>query len=50
MVLRVRDEAERDAPVRAVIRGDEHEPLLAQHSVQPVPSTGLLDETRGSKR
>ncbi|HEY0080269.1 MAG TPA: MFS transporter [Pyrinomonadaceae bacterium] len=47
MVLRVRDEAERDVPTRAVIRGDEHEPLLAQQSVQPVPSTGLVDETRG---
>jgi maltose/moltooligosaccharide transporter len=50
MVLRVRDEADSRVPERAVIRGDEDEPLLAQQSVQPVPSTGLIDETRGSKR
>jgi len=27
-----------------VIRGDEVEPILVQGSVQPVPSTGLIDE------
>jgi maltose/moltooligosaccharide transporter len=30
-----------DVPERAVIRGDEHEPLLVQGSVQPVPSSGM---------
>ncbi|HEX8068662.1 MAG TPA: MFS transporter [Pyrinomonadaceae bacterium] len=33
-----------DAPVRAVIAGDEHEPLIPPQSAQPVPSTGLVDE------
>ena len=33
-----------DAPQRAVIAGDEHEPFIPQHSAQPVPSTGLVDE------
>jgi maltose/moltooligosaccharide transporter len=41
----VRDEAE-SVPVGRVIRGDEHEPLLSQQSVQPVPSTGLIDKER----
>lgn len=46
LVTRVRDVA--DAPVaeRAVVRGDEYEPVLAQQSVQPVPSTGLVDDGR----
>jgi maltose/moltooligosaccharide transporter len=30
-----------DVPERAVIRGAEHEPLLVQGSVQPVPSSGM---------
>ncbi len=38
----VRDVAD-DVPARAVIRGDEHEPLIPQGSAQPVPSTGLID-------
>ncbi len=42
-VLVVRDEGDR-APVAAVIRGDEHEPLTTQMSAQPVPSTGLVDD------
>jgi maltose/moltooligosaccharide transporter len=41
----VRDVADR-VPARAVIRGDEHEPLTAQGSVQPVPSTGLVDDKK----
>ncbi len=45
-VLLVRDEADRDVPEAAVIQGDEHLPLTAQHSAQPVPSTGLIDEER----
>jgi maltose/moltooligosaccharide transporter len=32
---------ERDVPEPAVILGDEHEPLLVQESVQPVPSSGM---------
>ncbi|HYE14692.1 MAG TPA: hypothetical protein VD968_09655 [Pyrinomonadaceae bacterium] len=40
----VRDEADRDVPESAVIRGDEEEPLLVQQSAQPVPSTGLIDD------
>ena len=43
----VRDEADARVPEAAVIRGDEHEPVLVQQSVQPVPSTGLFDETGG---
>jgi len=42
----VRDVADR-APVRSVIGGDEHEPLMTQGTAQPVPSTGLLDDERG---
>lgn len=36
----VKDVAD-DIPTRAVIEGDEREPLTTQGSVQPVPSTGL---------
>ena len=43
LVTRVRD-TPADVPERAVIRGDEEEPLLVQQSAQPVPSTGLIDE------
>ena len=43
-VLLVRDVADRDVPEEAVIRADEYEPLTVQESVQPVPSTGLVDE------
>jgi maltose/moltooligosaccharide transporter len=42
-VLLVRDVAER-VPLGAVLRGDEHEPLITQGTAQPVPSTGLLDD------
>jgi maltose/moltooligosaccharide transporter len=44
LVTRVRDVADDDVPERAVIRGDEHVPLIPQGSAQPVPSTGLIDE------
>ncbi|HEX8129736.1 MAG TPA: MFS transporter [Pyrinomonadaceae bacterium] len=46
LVMRVRDVADEDVPERAVIRGDEHTPLIPQGSAQPVPSTGLIDEPR----
>jgi maltose/moltooligosaccharide transporter len=46
LVSRVTEPAERDVPEDAVIRGDEHEPLLVPQSVQPVPSTGLIDEEK----
>ena len=45
LVTRVREETDR-VPAEAVIRGDEHEPLLTQQSAQPVPSTGLVDDDR----
>ncbi len=44
-VALVRDVADR-VPEDAVIRGDEHEPLLTQGTAQPVPSTGLIDEEK----
>jgi maltose/moltooligosaccharide transporter len=44
LVTRVRDAADEGVPERAVIRGDEHVPLIPQVSAQPVPSTGLIDE------
>ncbi|OLE52466.1 MAG: MFS transporter [Acidobacteria bacterium 13_1_20CM_3_53_8] len=44
LVTRVRDISVRD--VRDVIRGDEVEPVLVQQSIQPVPSTGLIDEEK----
>jgi maltose/moltooligosaccharide transporter len=39
----VRDTGGRDVPTGAVIEADEHEPLTVQGSVQPVPSSGLVD-------
>jgi maltose/moltooligosaccharide transporter len=42
LVMLVRDDADR-VPARAVLDGDEHEPFVPQGSVQPVPSTGLID-------
>jgi maltose/moltooligosaccharide transporter len=41
-VVRVEDVG--DAPRREIIRGDEVEPILVQESIQPVPSTGLIDD------
>ncbi|HEX8163941.1 MAG TPA: MFS transporter [Pyrinomonadaceae bacterium] len=46
-LLLVRDVADRDAPARAVVAADGHEPLLVQQNAQPVPSTALADEARG---
>ena len=40
----VRDVGSRDVPEGAVIAGDEAEALLVQQAVQPVPSSGLVDE------
>ncbi|MFN2399941.1 MAG: hypothetical protein ABR543_15085, partial [Gemmatimonadaceae bacterium] len=40
----VRDVGGRDVPERSVIEGDTKEALTVQHSVQPVPSSGLVDE------
>ena len=40
----VDDVGDRDVPEGAVIAGDAHEPLTVQGSVQPVPSSGLVDE------
>jgi maltose/moltooligosaccharide transporter len=40
----VHDAGSRDVPERSVIAGDTGEPLLVQQSVQPVPSSGLVDE------
>jgi maltose/moltooligosaccharide transporter len=44
MVMRVHDAGDRDIDEAAVIDADEHEILSMQGSVQPVPSTGLIDE------
>lgn len=45
LVIRVRDVAtERDVPERAVLVGDREQTLSTQGAVQPVPSTGLIDE------
>ena len=43
LVSIVRDVADR-VPVDAVLRSDEHEPLIPPVTAQPVPSTGLIDE------
>jgi maltose/moltooligosaccharide transporter len=44
-VLLVQDVADKDVPAAAVIEADEHELLSVPESVQPVPSTGLIDKT-----
>jgi maltose/moltooligosaccharide transporter len=43
-VLLVKDVADKDVPEGAVIEADAHELLTVPESVQPVPSTGLIDE------
>jgi len=43
LVVRVRDVA-REVPEAAVIAADERASFLVQESVQPVPSSGLIDE------
>ncbi|MGH7663794.1 MAG: MFS transporter [Gemmatimonadaceae bacterium] len=40
----VRDAGGRDVPERAVIEGDANAALSVQQSVQPVPSSGVVDE------
>ena len=40
----VRDVGSRDVPERLVLAADTEEGLLVQQSVQPVPSSGLIDE------
>jgi maltose/moltooligosaccharide transporter len=45
LVTFVRDVADQ-VPAAAVIRGDEREPLIPVGSVQPVPSTGVIDDAR----
>src|SRR4030095_14348786 len=42
-VLLVQDVADKNVPGEAVIEADEHELLSVPESVQPVPSTGLID-------
>jgi maltose/moltooligosaccharide transporter len=43
-VLLVDDVADKNVPEAAVIEADAHELLTVPESVQPVPSTGLIDE------
>jgi maltose/moltooligosaccharide transporter len=43
-VLLVRDVADKDVPEEAVIEADAHELFTVPESVQPVPSTGLIDK------
>ncbi|HEV3052350.1 MAG TPA: MFS transporter [Longimicrobium sp.] len=50
LVTIVDDRGDRDIPEQAVIDADEHELLTVQGSVQPVPSTGLVDEEPGPRR
>lgn len=49
-VLLVHDAGDQDVPEEAVMEGDRTEPLLVQESVQPVPSTGLVDELETQER
>ena len=44
LVPRVQDVGDRDVSEDAVIRGDEHVPIIPPESAQPVPSTGLIGE------
>lgn len=43
-VMLVQDVADKDVPGQAVLEADKHELLSVPESVQPVPSTGLIDE------
>ncbi len=43
LVTLVDDRVNRDVPEESVIKGDAHEMFTAQQSVQPVPSSGLID-------
>ena len=49
LVMIVEDVGDRDIDEAAVIDADEHERLTVQGSVQPVPSTGLIDEDPGRR-
>jgi hypothetical protein len=42
-VLLVQDVADKDVPEEAVIEADRKELFTVPESVQPVPSTGLID-------
>ena len=44
LVTRVEDTADRNVPEAAVIEADKHELFTVTESVQPVPSTALIDE------
>jgi maltose/moltooligosaccharide transporter len=44
LVTLVSDVADRNVPEEAVLEADRHEFLTVPESVQPVPSTGLIDE------
>jgi maltose/moltooligosaccharide transporter len=44
LVTLVRDVADRDVPEKAVLEADEKELFTIPESVQPVPSTGLIDK------
>lgn len=44
LVAIVRDVADKTTPERAVLQGDREEFLTPQPSVQPAPSTGLIDK------
>jgi maltose/moltooligosaccharide transporter len=44
LVTRVKDVADLDVPEEAVIEADQEELFTVPESVQPVPSTGLIDE------
>jgi maltose/moltooligosaccharide transporter len=43
-VLLVKDVADKDVPEEAVLEADRHELFTVPESVQPVPSTGLIDK------
>jgi maltose/moltooligosaccharide transporter len=43
-VLLVRDDADKNVPEQAVIEADSHQLFTVPESVQPVPSTGLIDK------
>jgi len=43
-VLLVKDVADKDVPEEAVVEADAHVLFTVPESVQPVPSTGLVDE------
>jgi maltose/moltooligosaccharide transporter len=46
LVTLVNDVADRDVTEKVVIEADEHVPLIPVEAVQPVPSTGLIDEEK----